>query len=283
MLLASPAPLALSRWQEHEADRFGLEITQNSPAAARAFVRLHDENLAVPRTGLLFKLWRGSHPDLADRIDFANRYRPWARGERLRYGRRFRSPTGSVGSLRSAVQIDDTLFPGRRALLALQIGAVLVVLAALPYPLFQLDRYTFVKELVLLAAALAAVLSCLAAARGLTVFMADALISGFLALSLISALFADNPWLAFRACGVSLAGAALFWSARSVTLAGHGQRLLTALAVSVVIGSSTGLVQAYGLVTSELASTDPRAGRHLRQPELHGAHGRRSVCRCWSW
>ena len=92
MLLASPAPLALSRWQEHEADRFGLEITQNSPAAARAFVRLHDENLAVPRTGLLFKLWRGSHPDLADRIDFANRYRPWARGERLRYGRRFRSP-----------------------------------------------------------------------------------------------------------------------------------------------------------------------------------------------
>jgi len=92
MLLASPAPLALSRWQEHEADRFGLEITQNSPAAARAFVRLHDENLAVPRTGFLFKLWRGSHPDLADRIDFANRYRPWARGERLRYGRRFRSP-----------------------------------------------------------------------------------------------------------------------------------------------------------------------------------------------
>ena len=92
MLLASPAPLALSRWQEHEADRFGLEITQNSPAAARAFVRLHDENLAVPRTGFLFKLWRGSHPDLADRIDFANRYRPWARGERLRYGDRFRSP-----------------------------------------------------------------------------------------------------------------------------------------------------------------------------------------------
>jgi O-antigen ligase len=153
------------------------------------------------------------------------------------------------------VQIDDTLSPGRRALLALQIGAVLVVLAALPYPLFQLDRYTFVKELVLIAAALAAVLSCLAAARGLTVFMADALVSGFLALSLISALFADNPWLAFRACGVSLAGAALFWSARSVTLAGHGQRLLIALAVSVVIGSSTGLIQAYGLVTSELAST----------------------------
>jgi Zn-dependent protease with chaperone function len=91
MLAASPAALALSRWQEHEADRFGLEITRDNAGAARAFVTLHDENLAVPRTGLLFRLWRGSHPDLADRIVFANRYRPWAHGEPLRYGDRFRA------------------------------------------------------------------------------------------------------------------------------------------------------------------------------------------------
>ena len=90
MLAASPAALALSRWQEREADRFGLEITRDNTAAARAFVTLHDENLAVPRTGLLYRLWRGSHPDLADRIEFANRYRPWADGEGLRYGDRFR-------------------------------------------------------------------------------------------------------------------------------------------------------------------------------------------------
>lgn len=91
MLAAAPAGLALSRWQEREADRFGLEITRNNPAAARAFVRLQVDNLAVPRTGLLFRLWRGSHPDLADRIEFANRYRPWSRGQPLRYGHRFRS------------------------------------------------------------------------------------------------------------------------------------------------------------------------------------------------
>jgi Zn-dependent protease with chaperone function len=89
-LAATPAALALSRWQEREADRFGLEITGDNQAAARAFVRLHDENLAVPRTGLLYRLWRGSHPDLAERIEFANRYRPWSRGESLRYGDRFR-------------------------------------------------------------------------------------------------------------------------------------------------------------------------------------------------
>jgi Zn-dependent protease with chaperone function len=89
MLAASPAALALSRWQEREADRFGVEITRDGNAAARAFVRLQEDNLAVPRTGLLFRLWRGSHPDLADRIEFANRYRPWLRGQPLRYGDRF--------------------------------------------------------------------------------------------------------------------------------------------------------------------------------------------------
>jgi Zn-dependent protease with chaperone function len=85
-LAATPAALAFSRWQEREADRFGLELVRDNRAAARAFVRLHDENLSVPRTGLLYRLWRGSHPDLADRIEFSNRYRPWARGEPLRYG-----------------------------------------------------------------------------------------------------------------------------------------------------------------------------------------------------
>ena len=92
MLATAPAMLALSRWQEREADRFGLEITRDNQAAARAFVRLHDENLAVPRTGLWYRLWRGSHPDLADRIEFSNRYRPWSHGRPLRYGDRFRRP-----------------------------------------------------------------------------------------------------------------------------------------------------------------------------------------------
>jgi STE24 endopeptidase len=91
MLAAAPAALALSRWQEREADRFGLEITRDNSAAARAFVRLQEDNLAVPRTGLLFQLWRGSHPDLADRIEFANRYHPWQRGRPLRYDDRIRA------------------------------------------------------------------------------------------------------------------------------------------------------------------------------------------------
>ena len=141
------------------------------------------------------------------------------------------------------------------ALLALQAGAVLVVLAALPYPHFQLDRYTFVKELVTLATALAAALLCLGSARRITVFMVDGLVAGFLALSLISSLLATNGWLAMRGFGLSLAGAGLFWTARTLARAGHGPRLLGALAAGVVLGALTGLIQAYGLVTTELAST----------------------------
>jgi Zn-dependent protease with chaperone function len=81
-----PGVLAVSRWQEREADRFALELTRDNRAAAEMFVRLQQENLSVPRPGLLYTLWLGSHPSLASRIEFANRYRPWAVGDTLRYG-----------------------------------------------------------------------------------------------------------------------------------------------------------------------------------------------------
>jgi Zn-dependent protease with chaperone function len=88
-LAVTPVVLATSRYMEHEADRFGLEITRNNRAAARTFVKLQQENLGVPRTGVLDHLWRDSHPDVADRIDFANRYHPWTTGGTTRYGNRF--------------------------------------------------------------------------------------------------------------------------------------------------------------------------------------------------
>ena len=85
-----PVGLAVSRHFEHEADRFGLELLQDNHAAAMAFVKLQQSNLGIPRPGPLYVWWRGSHPSLGDRIDFANAYRPWQRGEPLRYGERFR-------------------------------------------------------------------------------------------------------------------------------------------------------------------------------------------------
>lgn len=88
LFVLSPAVLAFSRHNEHEADRFGLELTRDNRAAALAFVKLQEENLAIPRPSLLYKLWRASHPLLGERIDFANSYRPWETGEPLAYGDR---------------------------------------------------------------------------------------------------------------------------------------------------------------------------------------------------
>jgi Zn-dependent protease with chaperone function len=89
-LTITPAVFAFSRHIEHEADRFGLEITRDNRAAATAFVKLQAENLGNPRPGFLYKLWRASHPTLGDRIDFANTYRPWTTGDPVVYADRFR-------------------------------------------------------------------------------------------------------------------------------------------------------------------------------------------------
>ena len=86
------APIAngYSRWQEHESDRFGLEITRDNHAAASAFVKLQQENLGMPRRSLAYKLWRASHPLLGERIDFCNAYHPWTTGQTGRYEHLFK-------------------------------------------------------------------------------------------------------------------------------------------------------------------------------------------------
>lgn len=89
MLVISPLFLMYSRSLEHEADIFGLELTRDNHSAASAFVVLQQENLGNPRPGLLYKLWRSSHPPLGERIDFCNQYRPWETGEPLAFGDRF--------------------------------------------------------------------------------------------------------------------------------------------------------------------------------------------------
>jgi Zn-dependent protease with chaperone function len=90
-LAIAPAQLALTRYQEHEADRFGLEITQTNHSAGTAFVKLQEDALGNPWPGILFKLWRASHPPLGERIEFSNEYHPWREGAPLRYADRFRN------------------------------------------------------------------------------------------------------------------------------------------------------------------------------------------------
>ncbi|MBI1320873.1 MAG: M48 family metalloprotease [Candidatus Hydrogenedens sp.] len=84
-LVVTPIILAHSRYHEHEADRFGLELLKDNHAAATSFVKLQQENLAVPWPNLLYKLWRGTHPSIGERITFFNEYTPWESGEPMQY------------------------------------------------------------------------------------------------------------------------------------------------------------------------------------------------------
>lgn len=91
MLVLDPIGNTYSRYHEHEADRFGLELTQNNHAAASAFAKLFAENLGYPNPHLLVKLWRATHPPTGERVAFCNEYKPWADGKPLIYGHLFKA------------------------------------------------------------------------------------------------------------------------------------------------------------------------------------------------
>jgi hypothetical protein len=135
----------------------------------------------------------------------------------------------------------------RAALVVLQVGAIAVVLAAAAYKQFELDRFFVPKELVLHVVATIAALCCLARARALRLSRVDQLLGLFLALGLVSALFATNWWTAGRAVALSLSGAACFWCSRVVARAGFARWLIAALALAGVVGAMTALLQTYGL------------------------------------
>ncbi len=88
-LACSPMALAYSRSQEHEADRFALEITHDNASAGSSFAKMVGTNLSVPRPGLFYKIWRASHPSLGERIDFCNTYHPWLENKKGEYDHLF--------------------------------------------------------------------------------------------------------------------------------------------------------------------------------------------------
>ena len=129
----------------------------------------------------------------------------------------------------------------------IQLGVILAVVVALPYKLFELDRYFVPKELVLHAAALMVAVLLLARRRSLSFDLADGLLALFLLWSAASALFATNHWVAQRALGVSVSGAVVFWGARSVAERGSYRPILIAAAIAAVCAAVFSLAQAYGL------------------------------------
>lgn len=84
--LAEPAFNTFSRYQEHQADVYGLEVIHgivpdSSGTAADAFQVLGEVDLADPAPSPLIKVWLYSHPPLAERLTFAHEYDPWSKGQ----------------------------------------------------------------------------------------------------------------------------------------------------------------------------------------------------------
>jgi STE24 endopeptidase len=84
--LAEPVFNTFSRYQEHQADIYGLEVIHgivpnSSTTAAEAFQILGEVDLADPSPGGFIRVWLYSHPPLAERLTFAHQYDPWSNGQ----------------------------------------------------------------------------------------------------------------------------------------------------------------------------------------------------------
>jgi Zn-dependent protease with chaperone function len=76
MFFGTPLASAFSRWEEHQADVYGLAITRRvtpdaGQAAAQAFQLLGEKSYSYPNPSPLLVFWSYSHPPIAQRIQFA--------------------------------------------------------------------------------------------------------------------------------------------------------------------------------------------------------------------
>jgi Zn-dependent protease with chaperone function len=90
VFFAMPAFNAESRYFEHEADRYGLEVIHGIVAnpnqvAAHYFERSGEMNLSEPDPNWFTKAWFWDHPPYSERVHFVATYDPWSKGEEPTY------------------------------------------------------------------------------------------------------------------------------------------------------------------------------------------------------
>ena len=84
-VVVGPIVSTFSRYQEHQADQYGLEVTHgltpdSGQVAAQAFNILGDVDLADPEPSPLRIFLFYDHPAIPDRIKYSLSYDPWAKG-----------------------------------------------------------------------------------------------------------------------------------------------------------------------------------------------------------
>jgi Zn-dependent protease with chaperone function len=86
LFLSNPLVNAVSRYYEHQADQYGLEVTHgltpdSGQVAAQAFQALGDVGLADPDPNPLYVFMYFDHPPIRDRVKFCLSYDPWSSGQ----------------------------------------------------------------------------------------------------------------------------------------------------------------------------------------------------------
>lgn len=84
LFVATPATNGVSRYFEHQADQYGLEVTHgitpdSGQVAAQSFQILGEIDMEDPAPNRLEIWWFWDHPWIGDRIKFALEYDPWSK------------------------------------------------------------------------------------------------------------------------------------------------------------------------------------------------------------
>ncbi|HEX2714063.1 MAG TPA: M48 family metallopeptidase [Candidatus Acidoferrales bacterium] len=84
--LGAPVENTYSRYIEHQADMYSLEVihgivARSGEVAAETFQVEGEINLADPHPSAFIRIWLYSHPPLEDRLIFAQTYDPWGKGQ----------------------------------------------------------------------------------------------------------------------------------------------------------------------------------------------------------
>jgi len=88
--IAQPVSNGVSRYIEHQADIYALEVTHEinpnpQEVAAHSFQKFGELSLDYPYPSRLEVFWYEDHPPTADRMRFAQEYDPWSRGKSPKY------------------------------------------------------------------------------------------------------------------------------------------------------------------------------------------------------
>ncbi|MDP4091954.1 MAG: M48 family metallopeptidase [Bacillota bacterium] len=85
MFAANPIINGVSRYQEHQADTYALELTKDNYSFSSSMIKLHQTSLSLPNPGPVYEFWVYDHPTLKERVDFAASYKPWEKNKPLEF------------------------------------------------------------------------------------------------------------------------------------------------------------------------------------------------------